>query len=48
MGEDEKWSTWERQKDGAEWKPARTGDAELKRKPDRRRDRGRSKSDRRG
>lgn len=26
MGEDEKWSTWERQKDGAEQKRARTGE----------------------
>lgn len=48
MGEDEKWSTWERQKDEGESKTAWTEDAELKRKPGRRQDRGQTGSNRGG
>lgn len=48
MGEDEKWSTWERQKDEGESKTARTEDGELKREPGRRQDGGQTESDRPG
>lgn len=48
MGEDEKWSTRERQKDEGESKTAWTGDGELKRKPGRRQDGGQTESSRPG
>lgn len=49
MGEDEKWSSWERQKDEGESTPAWTGDdGELKRKPGRRQDGGQTESHRPG
>lgn len=48
MGEDEKWSTWERQKDEGESKTAWTEDGELKRKPGRRQDGGQTERHRPG